>query len=76
LTELAGALEEFQELADIVASATEEQTAASSSVSQSINYISEMASDVESGAQESSRSANELAEIAERANSMVSRFKV
>lgn len=76
LTELASALEEFQELADIVAGATEEQTAASSSVSRSINEISEMAHDIQNGAQQSSIAADELARIADKANTMVSRFKL
>ena len=76
LTELAGALEEFQGLADIVASATEEQTAASTMVSRSINEISEMAHDIQNGAQQSSIAAEKLAKIAERANTMVSRFKL
>ncbi|MDT0580998.1 MULTISPECIES: methyl-accepting chemotaxis protein [Alteromonadaceae] len=76
LTELSSALEEFQDLAEVVANATEEQTAASNSVSESITKISDMALDVESGAKETSNAANELAEIAERTNSMVGRFKV
>lgn len=76
LTELAGALEESQELAEIVSSATEEQTAASASVSASVNHISEMSHDVESGAKQSSDSANELERIATRTNKMVGRFKV
>ncbi|MGJ8674545.1 MAG: methyl-accepting chemotaxis protein [Pseudoalteromonas sp.] len=76
LTDLAGALEQFQDLADIIASATEEQTAASSSVSASINQISEMAHDVENGAKQSTIAANELAKIATRSNEMVSRFKI
>ncbi|MBF7073244.1 methyl-accepting chemotaxis protein [Glaciecola sp. MH2013] len=76
LTELASALEEFQKLAEIVASATEEQTAASNLVSKSINEISEMAHDIQNGASQSSAAAEELAKIADKANTMVSRFKL
>jgi methyl-accepting chemotaxis protein len=76
LTDLAGALEKFQDLADIIASATEEQTAASASVSESVSQISEMAHDVENGAKQSTIAANELAKIATRSSEMVSRFKV
>jgi methyl-accepting chemotaxis protein len=45
-------------------------------VSRSINEISEMAHDIQNGAQQSSIAAEELARIAERANTMVSRFKL
>ena len=76
LTGLAGALEKFQDLADIIASATEEQTAASSSVSASVSQISEMSHDVENGAKQSKIAADELAKIASRSNEMVSRFHV
>jgi methyl-accepting chemotaxis protein len=76
MLELAGILEESQELANVVSNATEEQTSVSDSVSKSVNHISGMALEVEIGAKQSSEAASELARIASHSNDMVSRFKV
>ncbi len=76
MEELGTTLNSVANMTTTVASATEQQDVTSSTVSQNVNSINEMAHDVEVGARQTSEAAAELSRIANRASELVGRFKV
>ena len=76
MDELSENLKQVLLLTDTVATATEEQLQASSSVVNSVNHISDLASDVEEGSKQTSIAAESLAKIAAHTHELVQRFKV
>lgn len=76
LDELSVNLKQVIELSEIVASATEEQHQTTSSVLMNVTKISDLASEVELGAQHTSQAADSLAKTAANTHFIVGRFKV
>jgi methyl-accepting chemotaxis protein len=76
MDELALNLRQVLELTESVASATEEQNQTSHAVVKSVQQISDLSSDVESGSQQIKQAAQSLAETAAHTHALVERFKV
>lgn len=76
LNNLAKALTDNQQFAQVVSDATQKQTSTSTIVSNSIGTISDMSHDAENGARQSDLAVTELARIAAKTMEMVGRFKV
>ena len=76
MNELARNLKAVLALTDNVASAAEQQTTTATSVVENVSNISNMSNDVQEGAAQTSRSANELAAIAANTQELLARFKV
>lgn len=76
MDELSNNLKSVLELTDTVATATTEQNATSDSVAENVSNINNMAHDVQQGAEQSSKSADELSRIAAHTQELVARFKV
>ena len=76
MNELAANLRQVLDLTAKINQATTEQNRTSGEVLTSAKQISDMAVEVENGAHQTTESADELARIAEHAQSLVARFKV
>lgn len=76
MKELSTTIEQVQEMADLVAQATEEQDQTSRMVLGSVSKVNALSTEVRSGAAQISSASLELASIASHTRSMVSRFKV
>jgi methyl-accepting chemotaxis protein len=76
LDELSENLKQVLKLTETVATATEQQNQASTSVVRSVSSISDLADDVEEGSKQTSAAAENLAEIAANTQELVERFKV
>lgn len=76
MQELSTTIDQVQEMASMVAQATEEQDQTSKMVLGSVNKVNALATEVRTGAAQISSASLELAGIASNTRSMVSRFKV
>lgn len=76
MKELSTTIDQVQEMADLVAQATEEQDQTSRMVLGSVSKVNALSTEVRSGAAQISSASLELASIASHTRSMVSRFKV
>lgn len=76
MKELSTTIEQVQEMADLVAQATEEQDQTSRMVLGSVSKVNALSTEVRSGAAQISSASLELASIASHTRTMVSRFKV
>ena len=76
MKELSTTIDQVQEMADLVAQATEEQDQTSRMVLGSVSKVNALSTEVRSGAAQISSASLELASIASHTRTMVSRFKV
>lgn len=76
MTELGDTLSKVQEMTDVVASASEEQSLTSSSVTDNIARISNLSAEIEDGATQSNQSAQHVSQVAKHASDKVERFIV
>ncbi|MGO4894059.1 methyl-accepting chemotaxis protein [Flavobacterium sp. W21_SRS_FM6] len=76
LDELSVNLRQVIELSEVVAAATEEQHQTTNSVLSNVNKISELATDLELGAQHTSQASESLAKTAAHTHTILGRFKV
>lgn len=76
MEELSSNIKSVLQLTDSVATAATEQNATSDSVSDNVSNINDMAHDVQQGAVQTSKSADELSRIAAHTQELVARFKV
>lgn len=76
LDELSVNLRQVIELSEVVAAATEQQNQTTKSVLSNVNSISELAADLELGAQQTNQASQSLAETAAHTHVIVGRFKV
>lgn len=76
MQELSATIDQVQEMANLVAQATEEQDQTSKMVLGSVNKVNALATEVRTGAAQISSASLELAGIASNTRNMVSRFKV
>ncbi len=76
MQELATIVERVQVMAEAVAQATQEQNAASASVSENVTRISQMSQSIEQDTTQASDAARQLADMASSSQSLVNGFRV